>query len=49
MDFVIKDGVLKRSARKYAEPDIVVPEGVREIGDRAFYGVVYVGTAAFAR
>ena len=33
MDFLIKDDVLVRYTRKYADPEIVVPEGIREIAD----------------
>ena len=36
MDFLIKDGVLLRYTRKYASQEIIVPEGIREIGKRAF-------------
>ena len=58
-DFIIENGVLK----KYQGPggDVVIPEGVTEIGERAFYGckglgriqisvcVTSIGYAAFAR
>ena len=42
MDFLIKDDVLVRYTRKYADPEIVVPEGIREIADQAFSEVKHL-------
>ena len=36
MDFLIKGDVLVRYTRKYADPEIVVPEGIREKQIRHF-------------
>lgn len=45
MGFEIVSGVLKKYAGE--EKDVVIPEGVREIGDYAFYGAFAMETVSF--